>query len=192
MKRCARCELHKTPEAFYADKSKASGLSSYCKRCRIKTSCLRQVAGAEKYREYMRDYYKKNAPRFTARNRAHYEANREAVAKSTDAWRRANLTKSNGYSRRYREANPSKRAALYAKYRAALIQRTPAWLNQADLAEIDGIYHFANLMQQITGVEYHVDHIEPLQGLNVSGLHVPWNLRAIPAQENVAKGNRRI
>lgn len=83
-------------------------------------------------------------------------------------------------------------AALEMKRMAAKKQRTPPWLSQAHLAEIEGLYHFAKIMERITGVKHHVDHIEPLQGENVSGLHVPWNLRAIPARDNFAKGNRRI
>ena len=37
---------------------------------------------------------------------------------------------------------------------------------------------------------WHVDHIIPLQGKNVSGLHVFSNLRVIPGEENVKKSNK--
>lgn len=85
----------------------------------------------------------------------------------------------------------ARRTALEMKRQAAKKQRTPSWLTQADWAEIEGKYHFAKVMEQITGQKYHVDHIEPLLGKDVSGLHVPWNLQVIPAKDNFAKGNRR-
>lgn len=52
------------------------------------------------------------------------------------------------------------------------------------------MYHFAKILTQITGLPYRVDHIVPLQGRGVTGLHVPWNLQALPAVENWRKHNR--
>lgn len=83
---------------------------------------------------------------------------------------------SNGWKR----ANRSYCAAGRAKYRAAQLKRTPPW---ADLDAIQSIFTWCP-----TG--YHVDHVIPLQGKLVSGLHVPNNLRCIPARDNASKGAR--
>ncbi len=64
---------------------------------------------------------------------------------------------------------------------------TPPWLTEAHWIQIKEIYAEAERLTKDTGIRHEVDHIVPLSGKTVSGLHVPWNLRAIPAEEN----NRR-
>jgi len=77
-----------------------------------------------------------------------------------------------------------------AKRRAARIQRTPTWLTDTDRERIKNEYKLAAILSKVEGVRWTVDHIIPLQGDFVSGLHVPSNLKAMRFIENCAKGNK--
>jgi len=104
------------------------------------------------------------------RRRASKETNR----KSTARWIKANAGVVNAWNmKRY----------------AAKKHRTPAWLTKIDAERIENVYKLATLQSKITGTIWHVDHIIPLQGKYVSGLHVPANLRAIPGADNIRKRN---
>lgn len=70
---------------------------------------------------------------------------------------------------------------------AAQLERTPKW---ADLKEIKKFYDTSHWITKVTGIEHHVDHIIPLRGKLVSGLHVAENLRVLPGPENLAKGSK--
>lgn len=91
--------------------------------------------------------------------------------------------------RNWRKNNPEKNVAKTAKRNAAKLQRTPVWLNAGHWLEIASIYELCSAWRGI-GFDYHVDHIIPLQGKSVSGMHVPWNLQILNAKENISKGNR--
>jgi len=90
--------------------------------------------------------------------------------------------------RRNRE-NPARRNLWTSNYRQAKDKRMPAWLNPGQLAEMEGVYDYCSALRN-AGLDYHVDHVVPLRGKIVSGLHVPWNLQVISGADNVRKGNR--
>lgn len=92
-------------------------------------------------------------------------------------------------NRKHYENNKGYYNAKMAKRRAAKMLRTVSW---ADLEAINDKYNTARYMTELTGVQYHVDHIIPLQGETVSGLHVEYNLRVVTARENLSKGNLLI
>lgn len=77
-----------------------------------------------------------------------------------------------------------------AKRRSIKIMATPRWLDNLQLLSIRELYFFAQKVSVETGVLHHVDHIVPLKGEFVCGLHVPWNLQVIPAVENIKKSNK--
>lgn len=78
--------------------------------------------------------------------------------------------------RAYKEANPERIAFDLAQRRAKQLQRTPKWLTADDRWMMREAYALARLRGRMFGFAWHVDHIVPLQGEVVSGLHVPWNL----------------
>jgi hypothetical protein len=119
-------------------------------------------------------------------------------------WQRANTDKKKISSAKYRIKNKEKlseynkewfssnkaKASFYAMKRYTTIRnRTPEWLNDDDLWFIDQAYELAELRSNVFGFKWHVDHIIPLHGKNVSGFHVPNNLQVIPAVDNCRKGN---
>jgi hypothetical protein len=95
------------------------------------------------------------------------------------------------YNKKYREENAEAvrlyQANYQAKRRADVNNRTPSW---ADLDKIRDVYAWAKLATAVTGVDHHVDHVVPIKGKTVSGLHVENNLRVIPWWENLEKSNR--
>ena len=86
----------------------------------------------------------------------------------------------------WRKANPAKITAKKAKRRAAKLLRTVSW---ADTEAIRDIYAEAKRLGKETGIEMHVDHVIPLRGKLVSGLHVETNLQVLPWNENLSKSN---
>ena len=126
-------------------------------------------------------------PRNAVARRATYERNKghnQAYARNRlAAARAADPQKVKDRDAAYRLANPAARCARQMARHCAKIQRTPAW---SDLAAIKLVYVEA-AKRDLT-----VDHIVPLQGTLVSGLHVSWNLQMLTTEENCRKGNRFV
>lgn len=90
----------------------------------------------------------------------------------------------------YRKAHPAIGAAKTQKYLASKNHRTPKWLTPDDLWLMSEAYELAALRTKLFGFSWHVDHIVPLRGAFVSGLHVPNNLQVIPGSVNIQKSNQ--
>ena len=86
--------------------------------------------------------------------------------------------------------NATKEAARSSQWRRGKRLGTPDWLTERQLSEIEHFYFVARDCSRTSGEAYHVDHIVPLCGENVCGLHVPWNLQVLPSDLNMSKGNK--
>lgn len=114
--------------------------------------------------------------------------NREFKAKLDAAYRVLNKEKHKEYLKTHYITNSATYKANAAKRRAAKIQRTPKWAN---FERIKAYYDVCSFFNEVNGyTKYHVDHTIPLQGENVSGLHVHNNLQILLAEENLAKSNK--
>ena len=90
----------------------------------------------------------------------------------------------------YRKANGHKINALNKAYKIRKMNRIPKWVTADEMWLIKEAYTLAKLRTKLHGFSWHVDHILPLQGDLVSGLHVPTNLQVIPWLDNVKKKNK--
>ena len=173
--------------------------SGSCIECRREGDRRRYALDPKKIIQRKQEHYKLNAEKIKERRRAKYAENPDKeriVAKARSAeWRASNPDKvkaQNPLKKAYKQANPEKSAALLAKRRAAKLLRTPKWLTKDDFWMMEQAYDLARLRSEMFGFDWHVDHIAPLQGSEVSGLHVPWNLRVVPWLENISKGSRLL
>ena len=114
---------------------------------------------------------------------------RQKYVASSVKWGRLNPKKKNAQHLKANRKNPARRNLWTANYRSAKDQRQPAWLIAGHIFEMESVYTYCSALRNC-GLDYHVDHIVPLRGKIVSGLHVPWNLQVIPGSDNVKKGNR--
>lgn len=166
-----------------------------CIECRKLSSRARYHANPDKTKEKTAKRYRANADVIRAKRRAAYEKNPEAeksAAKIRSAeWRLKNPQHEGAKAAkaRYKAANPGKVRADTVKRRTAKMHRTPAWLTEDDLWMIEQAYELAAIRTKLFGFSWHVDHVLPLQGKKVSGLHVPNNLQVIPWVDNVRKAN---
>jgi hypothetical protein len=170
-----------------------SGACVGCASDNIKAARLANPELAKAHRQKQNERVK-NTPELLEKKRrsnANYRAeNKEKIAASINAWRSENKPLLKEYVKRFKAKNPDVVRANTAKRRAARLQRTPSWLTEDDFWMISQAYELAELRTKIFGFTWHVDHVIPLQGRVVSGLHTPYNLQVVPWLENIQKGNK--
>ena len=160
----------------------------------------RRAANPEKYKEQSQKDHKKEWERTLANPELHekkkalgkeyYRKNKAQVRSGILEWNKKNPEKVKLHAKKVKQNNKGKVNFDTAKRRYAKLQRTPAWLTGDDHWMIQEAYELAALRTNLFGFPWHVDHIIPLQGKTVSGLHVPLNLQVIPGKENLTKHNK--
>jgi len=123
------------------------------------------------------DYYK-NYDVIRARQKVYHHKNKEVL-----------LPKMKERNKKWRQENKDKNTAKAAKYRASKLQAYVKWANKE---KIDYFYRLAKTLTELSGgfVKHHVDHIVPLKGKDVCGLHVEHNLQVLIDKHNLTKSNK--
>jgi hypothetical protein len=117
-------------------------------------------------------------------------AYKKEAAERTKRWREANTDKSRASTAAWQKANPA-RTAEYAQRRyATQKQAARAWVDVDMQQRILDMYKVAAELTSSSGVKFHVDHIVPLRGIVVCGLHVWWNLQVIVDADNQKKSSK--
>lgn len=146
--------------------------------------CEPEVLEAKKRATERRERWRKNRPNAKAHRREEARRRREKNGDKLRAYRRKhhqdNKEHYSEYRKKYIKENPWFNRAASAKRRAVLKLRMVEW---SDLEKVAEVYRTCP-----EGMV--VDHIIPLRGEKVSGLHVPGNLQYLTAEENNQKSNK--
>lgn len=202
---CTRCNIEKSVEKFSSNKRLKSGLASRCKEChsemyrewRIKNAEYKSVKKREWYLQnrehalqYAKDYVEENKDQVSIKNKRWYENNREYILNKAKEYYKNNAETQRKKSLEWKLLNRGVATASQRMRELAKRKATPSWLTEEQKEAIKDFYWLAKDLEKVSGEKYHVDHIIPIKGEDVCGLHVPWNLQVLPADINIAKGNR--
>ena len=128
----------------------------------------------------------KNPELIRAQEMASKLRHREKVLARKKRYRQENREKIAAYNKKYEKENRHITRLIVANKRVKRARATPFY---CDRQKISDIYKAAKTLEDIHGIKYHVDHIVPINGKNVCGLHVSWNLQILTARENIRKSN---
>ena len=163
MKKCSTCKEYKELKEFSKRSDRPSQVKSSCKICRNSERHIWYKQNKDKVTKTNKKYKLKHKVRLAVINKIH--------------------------SASWAKNNPDKLYLKQTKRRMAKLKRLPKWLTKSDWIEIKWSYAESKRLSKETGIKYEVDHIIPLQGINISGLHCPQNLRIITKSENASKKN---
>lgn len=206
IKQCKGCNKLLDSSEFYSVKMNKDGLRGKCKKCTCIDTNKYCKSNPEKYKAYSKTrraenasdvraaknaYYKKNRDKLLKQDKASRERNKEAYLSRERKWYKNRTDEQVLAKKKYRKEYIKKNAPAFRAYaatkKAIKIQTKPLWANNE---YIKLFYVLAKIEENRVGEKVHVDHIIPLNGKNVCGLHCEDNLQLLTAKDNLQKYNK--
>lgn len=163
MKCCTKCGVEKPLTEFAKDSSKASGIRASCKVCSSKQATDWNKSNKDRYASNLKRWREANPERARDIDKRHRDKNREKRCQVSKTWVKN---------------NPAKHNANTSAYRARVSKAIPSWFERDAIAVVyDKAKEFG----------FEVDHIVPLKGKTVCGLHCWSNLQLLDKSMNSSK-----
>lgn len=181
MQICTKCYAAKNESEFYKLRPK-------CKQCSKEETQIWRLKNKERNAQNAMNWAKANPDKVRESNRKVSKKNSAAIVERVRKWTLNNPDKRRATASAWARDNPAKVLAGVVKYRAAKLNATPTWANP--ICMMLEFYKLAEYYRSKFGGDWDVDHIVPLRGETVCGLHVEFNLQVITSGDNMSKGNR--
>lgn len=174
-KKCSKCKNTKSIDSFYKNKARSDGFCNYCKKCDIKDRRKKETKV-----KYRKNYREKNLEKIQAYHKQYYQENKQLFYERNKQWCEDNRDRYRELWANYYKTEKGRKQHAFqqAKRRAQKLNATIPGFDR----ELKEIYKNCPKGQ-------HVDHVVPLLNDKVCGLHVPWNLQYLTAEENFKKNN---
>ena len=182
---CRTCHQHLPVAQFYKAHIGPNSRRSLCRKCSILATRVWERANPERAKANL----KRSRANTAASAGKWQKENRERVTEYMRGYRERNRERIRQINADSRRRNPEVVAAAKVERRSRMRTHVPPW---ADRKAIKAIYLECRRLRKETGLDYQVDHIIPLKGKNVCGLHVETNLQILLGIENMRKANRMM
>lgn len=179
---CSKCKVVKSYKLFSKNKRSKTGHSNWCKECSSKQSKIYYSNNSEIIKNRSSSWYEKNKEKATLRIKKRYSDKKEQILEYHREWHLKNKQKANLNNKEWRQKNKEQYLMTHSKSeknrRKRIKMATPSWVSKKEINDF-----YVNKPEGMT-----VDHIVPICGKNVCGLHVIWNLQYLTMEQNLKKG----
>lgn len=153
---------------------------------------IKNLLFLDKTKEYKVKYYLKNRAEVKKRALEWQKNNPESVKLFAAKYRKNYAKIRKEKDRLYRKNNLAKHASYQKNRETIKIKASPSWLTKEQYKEMEEFYFLAKELAWLSEEPLEVDHIVPIKGKTVCGLHVPWNLQILPKSLNRSKSNKLV